>query len=155
MNKNIKTTIPAGTAKPMTSAITETAEPEEIVYLACPRCLDQKLEEMVTKESRFLQCAHCGGIWFGLNELEKALGKNVKFALPTGALPAEYVPRASKPLCPTCQANMVHIKALDIPDLGVEACLICQGRWLDGQEVSRLQNRGLLKQLKNFVMRLF
>jgi Zn-finger nucleic acid-binding protein len=124
-------------------------------YLTCPRCLEEQLKEMVTPEVHYFQCSHCGGIWFGLNELEKALGKNAKFTMPSGVDATEYLPRAAKPACPVCQTALVRIKALDVPDLEVDACLVCQGRWVDGREISRHQKQGLFTHLKDFVMRLF
>jgi uncharacterized protein len=131
------------------------AENEETNHMSCPRCKDKKLEKVVAKDARFKQCHHCGGSWFNLNELEKAIGKKIKFMLPSGTKASEAFSYSNKPICPTCHAPLIHIKSFDFAEIGIEACIICQGRWVDGTEIEKLQNRGLLTQVKNFVMRLF
>lgn len=139
--------------KNLSNAVEVMDEPVANVYLACPRCNEQ-LTEVVSSDSRGKQCPHCGGIWFHLNELEKALGNDVRFVVPADAA-VEIGAASTKSACPVCQAEMVRIKALNVSDVEVWACVICQGRWLNGTEVAKLQNRGFFIQIKNFVMRLF
>ncbi|MDI6788554.1 MAG: zf-TFIIB domain-containing protein, partial [Planctomycetota bacterium] len=43
----------------------------------CPRCNNEKLHQIITKTSRYRQCENCGGIWFNINELEKAVGEKI------------------------------------------------------------------------------
>lgn len=140
-------------------ATLETEEPighEEldlnIAYCACPHCQDQKLYETVAKNARYRQCGKCGGIWFNINEMEKAVGDKIKFNLPQTAAPAEA---AGQTKCPSCFTQMSAIKSLELPDINVSACMICQGRWIEGAEVAKLQARGIFNQVKSLIMRLF
>ena len=123
-------------------------------YLTCPRCQNKRLQEVITSGSRLKECPHCRGMWFNLNELEKALGHGLKLTWHKDATPPE-IDTVRKPLCPICQTRLVQIKSLEIPDLKVWACTVCQGRWADGVEITKLQKRGLLSSIKEFVMRLF
>ena len=138
------------------TAVADIQDGDEIIYMTCPRCQSSRLENIISKETKYRQCADCGGIWFELNELERALGKRIKFIVPD--VPEHknnYVSHAYKALCPVCRTQLIHIKSIDIPELGVEACLVCQGRWVDGAEIKKLQDQGLLTQVKKLVMRLF
>jgi Zn-finger nucleic acid-binding protein len=123
-------------------------------YLNCPRCQNKRLQDVVTSKTKLKQCPHCQGMWFNLNELEHALGRKVKFTW-SKTPEAHHHNHMHKPSCPICQTHLVQIKSLEIPDLVVWACMVCQGRWVDGAEIIKLQKRGLLSALKEFVMRLF
>jgi len=135
--------------------VMDAPELEAPAYMNCPRCDSRKLENRVIRDTKFKQCPDCGGIWFELNELERAFGDNIRFGIPDKAKSKNYVSQAFKAACPVCQAQLVHIKAIDMPELSVEACLICQGRWVDGAEVKKFQQRGFLTKIKNFVLSLF
>jgi uncharacterized protein len=155
MNKNI-------TTLSTEEAVQEEAIQEELLahnaidlavtYFNCPHCQDQKLYETVTKNTRYRQCEKCGGIWFNINELEKAVGDKIRFNMPQTANPQETTAPAK---CPACFTNMSTIRGLELPDIKVSACMICQGRWIDGSEVAKLQARGIFSQVKSFIMRLF
>lgn len=134
---------------------TATEEKESPTTIFCPRCMTHQLAEATAKEIYYKQCPHCGGMWFNINELEKALGNKVKFAMPEGTVPEKFSTHSLKPTCPTCNVHLIHINALETPELAVEACVICQGRWVDGSEIAQFQNRGLFAQIKNFVISLF
>ena len=123
-------------------------------YLSCPRCQNKRLQEIITPGARLKQCPHCQGAWFNLNELEHALGQRLKFTWSKNEAHAE-IDTNHKPLCPICQTRLVQIKSLEIPELVVWACLVCQGRWVDRNEIVKLQKRGLFSAVKEFVMRLF
>jgi uncharacterized protein len=123
-----------------------------VAYCACPHCQDQKLYETVAKNTRYRQCEKCGGIWFNINELEKAVGDKIRFSLPQTASPAAATNQAR---CPSCFTPMSAIKSLELPDVNVSACMICQGRWMEGSEVAKLQARGIFSHVKSFIMRLF
>jgi Zn-finger nucleic acid-binding protein len=123
-----------------------------VTYFNCPHCQDQKLYETVTKNARYRQCEKCGGIWFNINELEKAVGDKIKFTVPQSATPQES---SSQAKCPACFTTMSAIRGLELPDVRVSACMICQGRWIEGTEVAKLQARGIFSQVKSFIMRLF
>lgn len=123
-------------------------------YLSCPSCQNKRLQEIVTSGSRLKQCPHCQGVWFNLNELEKVLGHGFKLTWHKDTTLPE-IDTAHKPSCPICQTQLVRIKSLEISNLVVWACQICQGRWVEGKEIANLQKRGLLSSIKEFVMRLF
>ncbi|MCK4908351.1 MAG: ATP-dependent sacrificial sulfur transferase LarE [Planctomycetes bacterium] len=129
-------------------------EVKKFLSLDCPTCRDHKLEEMNVAESKYKQCPHCGGAWFSINELEKAIGRGVKFSLPDNTT-VENLPRTATPVCPVCQTDLIQIKAVGQADLVVSACLICQGRWMDGPEIARQQKKGFFSQIREMVMRLF
>lgn len=148
-----------------TDAATEAADEIQEVkvidsYLACPDCRDNELDEIITRPGHYKQCGHCGGVWFNVNELEKALGQRVKFNIPSEVRAATGSPESvrknsGKSACPLCQTPLVRIKSIDAPDMEIAACMICQGRWVAGAEIARLQDKGLFAQIKTFVMRLF
>ncbi|MFC1524986.1 zf-TFIIB domain-containing protein [Planctomycetota bacterium] len=123
-------------------------------YLSCPCCQNKRLQDVVTAGSRLKQCPHCQGIWFNLNELERVLGDGLKLTWRKDNK-ASTTGTNHKPLCPICQTRLVRTKSLEISDLIVWACQVCQGRWVDGDEITKLQKRGLLSSIKEFVMRLF
>lgn len=154
-----------GNSQASATAVADIQDGDEIIDMTCPRCQSSKMEKVIvrhggsaegmTQESKYKQCTECGGIWFELNELERALGKKIQFGVPVAAKSNNNVSHAYKPFCPLCRTQLIHIKSLDVPELGVEACLICQGRWVDGAEIKKLQEHGFFKQVKSFVMRLF
>ncbi len=150
MNKNIRT---LSTEEAIQEAQISDAEMDlAVTYFNCPHCQDQKLYETVAKNTRYRQCEKCGGIWFNINEMEKAVGDKIKFTLPQAANPQETTTPAK---CPACFTNMSPIRGLELPDIKVSACMICQGRWIEGSEVAKLQARGIFSQVKSFIMRLF
>jgi len=150
MNKNIST---LSTEEALQGELTAYNEIDLAVsYFNCPHCQDQKLYETVTKNTRYRQCEKCGGIWFNINEMEKAVGDKIRFNMPDAANPQETTTPAK---CPSCFTNMSSIRGLELPDIKVSACMICQGRWIEGSEVAELQARGIFSQVKSFIMRLF
>ncbi|MEK7450046.1 MAG: zf-TFIIB domain-containing protein [Planctomycetota bacterium] len=175
MNKKIVKEIDCGQSEPELGIDKERfgfahrPEPAEglkkFLSVECPRCEGHKLEEETAGESRFKQCPHCGGAWFNINELERALGRGIKFSLPACDISLETLagsPRLSesgagspKPVCPLCHTGLIQIKAMDTSGLTVHACLICQGRWVDGSEIVRQQQKGLFAHIRELVMRLF
>lgn len=125
-------------------------------HYRCPRCHDQKLHKTISGACDYFQCHNCGGIWFNINELEKAITNKIKLQIPESVIPAEfneYMPTSIK--CPSCLVTMSNIKSFEIPDVKVCACMICQGRWMDGSQINTMQNNGILRQVKNFVASLF
>ena len=129
-------------------------EVRENSHTDCPRCEQKRLDRATAKNTKYKQCGNCGGAWFSLSEMNKAFGGNIKFTMPENAKAFEGM-LTEKPMCPTCKAKLVSIKSIDLPGAEVKACLICQGRWIDGKEIEKLQNKGFLTQIKHFVMRLF
>ena len=150
MNKNITTLSTEETVQEAQMPVTEMDL--AVNYFNCPHCQDQKLYETVAKNTRYRQCEKCGGIWFNINEMEKAVGDKIKFTLPQAANPQETTTPAK---CPACFTNMSAIRGLELPDIKLSACMICQGRWIEGSEVAKLQARGIFSQVKSFIMRLF
>ena len=84
--------------------------------------------------------------------MEKAVGDKIRFNVPEAADTQETKTPAK---CPSCFTNMSSIRGLELPDIKVSACMICQGRWIEGSEVAKLQARGIFNQVKSFIMRLF
>ena len=134
-----------------TEEIISSKQPTEYT---CPRCQDQKLNLTAGKNSKYFQCEQCGGVWFEINELEKTIDANVKFKLPKMLHP-QTLNQSKRTFCPSCVTKMSLIKSLEIQNMEIATCMICQGRWLDGVQIAELQNRGLLNQLKGLIMRLF
>ncbi|MFH1231862.1 MAG: ATP-dependent sacrificial sulfur transferase LarE [Planctomycetota bacterium] len=124
-------------------------------YYLCPHCQNQKLKETVTEKNKYHQCNQCGGVWFEINELEKAVENKIEFYLPETIKTSETIEKIKQTKCPSCSTNMSIIKSLEIPDVKISACMICQGRWISGQQIAQFQKRGLLKQVGIFIMRLF
>ncbi|MFH1227681.1 MAG: ATP-dependent sacrificial sulfur transferase LarE [Planctomycetota bacterium] len=126
----------------------------------CPVCYEQSLDRKNDKNIRYEQCPQCGSIWFGVNELSKALDSKVNFSLPanlTSLADREPVgtPGKTRLLCSCCATNLIKIKSLESPHIEVYACTVCQGRWVDAKEITRLQQSGLFNKIKNFLMSLF
>jgi uncharacterized protein len=44
------------------------------------------------------------------------------------------------------------LKTVKIEDLEIDICPTCAGRWLDGGELDRLRQKGLLANVKNFFL---
>ncbi|MFA5794393.1 MAG: ATP-dependent sacrificial sulfur transferase LarE [Candidatus Brocadiia bacterium] len=141
MNKDIETGLSATTLE----RTTESCD--------CPACSEQHLDRKSDKGVRYEQCSNCGGVWFGINELSKALGSKIDFELPAGA-PSSMTGKTTL-ICPTCATNLIKIKSLESPHIEAFACTVCQGRWVDSKEIARLKQRGLFNKIKNFLMSLF
>jgi Zn-finger nucleic acid-binding protein len=110
------------------------------------------LEETKVDDILLDKCLTCGGVWFDFAEMEKAIGKErraLQGVLGGAGQDAAPALRASnRPVCPRCGDELLAVRNSDNPDLRVEACLTCYGRWVDGVELVRVRDAGLFDKLK-------
>lgn len=124
--------------------------------MICPRC---KTPVRETKVDEILvdKCDGCGGVWFDFAELERIVVKD-RHALADilgDVGPQDHEPprEGSRLKCPRCSDELLTVHSTDHPDLQVEACLTCYGRWLDGGELGRVRDQGLLQKFKTLLRR--
>jgi pyridinium-3,5-biscarboxylic acid mononucleotide sulfurtransferase len=165
MNKNIMTlsddkltaTLPQKeNINTNTNNISSTDDNSDTKNYYCPHCQNKKLTEIDNKKNKYYQCTQCGGVWFEINGLEKAIENKIEFySAKEIKSSGEKDTNIARIKCPSCLARMSIIRSIEIPDIKISACMICQGRWISSQQIAQLQKRGLLKQMKSFIMRLF
>ena len=121
--------------------------------MKCPRC-EAELNEVKADEIVLDKCMNCGGIWFDFAEMERVLGKDTRLfrgdSRPGGDSGHADDARADAgAVCPRCDsAKLVEMCSSQDPDVTVLGCLSCYGRWLDGEELERMHEKGLLAKLR-------
>lgn len=120
--------------------------------LACPRCLDVKLEEIDVGDVILDRCPRCGGIWFDNAEIGEIVGtKSASSGFESTIPPAPDGSDAME--CPRC--NGVDLRKLTIcKDEGracyVYRCISCIGTWLDRGELRAEEDGQLQGVLKSY-----
>ena len=116
----------------------------------CPRC-SAPLREAKVEEVLLDKCDACRGVWFDFAEMERVTVKerralrDVMGSVETGE---HTQPAVDEHLnCPRCGDVLLTVRSTEHPDLQIEACLSCYGRWLDGGELGRVRNKGLWRKL--------
>lgn len=119
--------------------------------MKCPRCdiHEQDLELVMVGEVEVDQCKSCLGIWFDPNEVPELVSKDDLGELKlTGKAMGV---RTVLPLtCPRDGTTMEKVNDIRVADVQLDICPECGGRWLDGGELERLRQKGLLADIKNF-----
>lgn len=116
--------------------------------MICPVCK----HDMIVVEHERIEldyCPSCRGVWFDAGELELLLGS---LGLDSSSIPLrglldtkEAGTIEKKRKCPICRRKMQ--KAILPPEILVDVCLLGEGLWFDGGEVSSLLQRLAITQL--------
>ena len=121
--------------------------------MICPRD-GASLEEVKVEEIVLNRCPLCGGVWFDFALLERALSRESRALKPLmPESPLEDMPDVEYMTCPRCDDVLIHLHTAE----GLTqyyGCLSCYGRWVDGDEMSRLTGRSLLRKFEKFFERL-
>jgi Zn-finger nucleic acid-binding protein len=124
--------------------------------MKCPRC-DVDLHEVRAEDDLIVNpCSECGGVWFDFADLSRILEEDLKKEISRDL--AEKGPEGEgktegKIACPNCGGPLVEVKSLEEPHILMESCIVCYGRWIDGPELRKLLDRGILSQIKSFLQR--
>ncbi len=117
----------------------------------CPRCA-RELKQVMVSLCRAHTCAACGGVWVPFESCEAVMPRLTELAPEEP--PAEAPPAAARLKCAGCGGDLVTVRAHDAGGIAVRTCLVCFGRWVDGQELARTRGRGLLGMLRAALRRL-
>jgi Zn-finger nucleic acid-binding protein len=102
------------------------------------------------------RCTNCKGIWFDANEQKQLLKSTHGAAIDIGDIhTGRKMDQIRDIKCPRCQAAMVQTEDVDQHHITFEACLSCNGIFLDAGEFKDLKEytfldylRGLFKHAK-------
>ena len=124
--------------------------------MICPRC-KESLQEIKLDEILLDKCGLCGGVWFDFAEMERLVAKDRRTLtriLGDAAPRAHELPdEDARLVCPRCSDALLTVRSTEHPDLQVDACLTCYGRWLDGGELGRVRDQGLFDKVKDLARR--
>lgn len=102
----------------------------------CPRCkVPLKMGRKGT--ASVMKCAKCHGIWVMKSSLPKVF--------PDIALESLQKREKAFLTCPMCSEAMSQGHFDNAPGVTVDACLSCEGLWLDAFEANRLESSAVLK----------
>ncbi|MBC7880063.1 MAG: zf-TFIIB domain-containing protein [Anaerolineae bacterium] len=117
--------------------------------MKCPRCTIYDLKTVKIEDLEVDQCEECLGIWCDIGEMKALVEQTNLGDLKITGKPGGL--RTIVPLsCPRDGKTLVMIKDLKAADIEIDICPTCAGRWLDGGELDRLRQKGLLANVKNF-----
>lgn len=94
------------------------------------------MKAVTEKELDLDECPKCGGRWYDLGELAKAVKDQAGFQKAIAQGPLR--PREGKAICPHCRKHMVN-GGLVNELLRVDLCPGCKGFWLDKNELGLLE----------------
>ena len=128
--------------------------PEE---LSCPECA-AALATIEVEGLKLDRCPACGGVWFDFEEVDAILRRDVQDSLweagaPEHEAPADADDRKYLP-CPKCAGEMIKVKPPQRPDIAVDTCMVCYGRWLRSADAAKLHGEGLLDRVKELIHKL-
>ena len=106
----------------------------------CPKCGDKELARVTLDGVEVDSCAECAGVWFDKSELVQLLGKKTQRVEPImgggDEQDANYKRGVS---CPRDGQGLLRVRSNRNKDVTVDACVVCQGVWLDGGEFERIK----------------
>jgi len=121
----------------------------------CPKC-PGKLEKKTVERYEVDVCPMCEGIWFDIGELESIIKADSrdfnKIDLDRDSLDGQELSEVYDIMntkigkCPRCAdgTEMVRAHYKKEKELYIDVCPNCKGIWLDGGEINRLRDRGLV-----------
>lgn len=117
--------------------------------MKCPRCIEDELKPVQLDGLEVDQCENCLGIWCDVNEMKELVERKDLGAVKLLGKAAGL--RTIVPLnCPRDGTSLGMVNDVRAADVQIDVCPRCGGRWLDGGELDRLRQKGLLADLKNF-----
>lgn len=122
----------------------------------CPRCRSE-LAETPCGGVRVDRCASCGGAWLDFEEIDRAISEiprsELARSIPEGA--AEHPDGAPPGKCPCCGGNLVRVRDMEHGHARFDTCMVCFGRWIDGDELAKLAGGDLVSKFRDLFRRLF
>ena len=109
--------------------------------MICPKCTGQMTETTLGRNMFAHQCTACQGLWFDLGEAERLKNKWMSEFLDTGNAEVGRVNNAVTDCpCPKCGDIMEHLKDVEQPEVGYEACAQ-HGMYFDAGEFTTLKQQ--------------
>jgi Zn-finger nucleic acid-binding protein len=106
----------------------------------CPKCKELTLAAATLDGVEVDTCSECKGVWFDKAELPELLGKKTQRVEPImggeDGADANYQRGVA---CPRDGQNLLRVRSNRNRDVTVDACVVCQGVWLDGGEFERIK----------------
>lgn len=88
------------------------------------------------------RCEVCGGIWFDAGELAKTLRERLpeEVEVEGGGGVGEQLACEPRISCPRCHQQLAVLRSRAAPWLDYDRCLGCDGIWLEGGALERLED---------------
>ncbi|GMU59603.1 MAG: hypothetical protein AMXMBFR34_13660 [Myxococcaceae bacterium] len=115
--------------------------------MLCPRCsvaLSSVVVDPQLDDLEALSCARCGGHWLEKDDLKRLEQVVEVHWFEVRHLPPREVQQA--PLsCPRCapERHLVKLHSERDRHVVMDACIHCQGVWLDGGELTAIRNKSV------------
>ena len=121
--------------------------------ISCPKCNHTMNQLRVENDITVDRCVNCGGLFLDVFEKEylvlaKQRAEEVDLALTRQVDDMDQVRAIT---CPRDQSRMIHIQALENPDVGLETCTICGSVFLDAGELTQITKKSLLDRIKQAI----
>lgn len=109
--------------------------------MKCPKCEETDLAAATLDGVEVDTCSQCNGVWFDKRELGELLGKKTqRVESIMGGEDGDDANYKRGILCPRDGKNMMRVRSNRNRKVTVDACVICQGVWLDGGEFERIKH---------------
>ncbi len=106
----------------------------------CPKCGDEPLAQRTFDGVEVDSCAECNGIWFDKRELPELLAKETQQVEKLmGGEDEDDANYKRGTQCPRDSQKLLRVRSNRNKDVTVDACVVCQGVWLDGGEFERIK----------------
>ena len=105
--------------------------------MKCPKCETSTLKPIVIKETEVDRCKTCGGVWCDEQELIALLDLKKRELRPLAGKENELL-NTKRGECPRDGSGLLRVYSPANPKIIIDACLTCQGVWLDGGELLQL-----------------
>lgn len=123
----------------------------------CPKC-ETELHKRTIHEIEVDECSKCEGIWFEKEELRQIKDKSDSdlnwMDFEIWEHPDKFKAISENIDCPNCNTKMIVLD-YDNTNIEIEYCKICQGVWLDKNELHKiidaLEEEILTKSLNDYV----
>ncbi len=118
--------------------------------LDCPRCPEEKLDEVEVDEVVVDRCPRCAGLWFDADEIVQIAGRESRLRRIDSIVPPPDA--AEKMNCPRC--TDVSLRKIAIKEdkerlYVIHRCVSCLGNWLDRGELREAEDSRLATVLKD------
>lgn len=91
---------------------------------------------------RACRCAACGGVWIPFGSVDRVVPRLGELAGGERSPEAAARRPASKYKCPECGGDLVRVRSGAVRGGSLCTCLVCFGRWVDGEALAGMARRG-------------